>query len=158
MIPLTVSIRSDVARELAYAAAARPDETQAAIVLGTVHGGCLELTAYADLCGIESALAFGRGLLDAWVPLCRRVSRMRPAMSVVGWVSIRRGAGDALEPEEHIVHRTYFNLAHQVTLTLDPSTGALRCFGASRTGDLVAVPIAATPDFETHTPNNEARP
>ena len=134
-------IRSDVADELAYAARYRPVVYQACVLLGHRSEQGVEVSAYTGLASFDGPFLFLRELIDDWLLVTRRIDRDAPGLEVLGWGSFRPGSEGKLSMAEQIVHRTFFNLPEQVTLSMDPTTDAIAAHGADSSGQLVLIPL-----------------
>lgn len=141
----SVIIANDVASELAFAARYRPDSYQACVLLGTPADDGLAVRGFIDLAATDGPFLFLRTLAEDWAPMQRRARRAGADLEPVGWASFRDGAADALTPAEQLVHRTFFNRPHQITLLIDPTNERMRAFGADASGELVPVSLSGPP-------------
>ena len=138
----TLFLPTDVAREIAYAARFRPGSYQAAVLLGaTTEDGRTDVRAYTDLSTLDGPFIFLRDMLSDWDSVGRRAKRLAPELDVVGWVSIWPGREAELGTVESMVHRTFFNLPHHVSLCVDPDSERLVAYRTSAGGEPVPVPI-----------------
>lgn len=145
----TVSIRRDVAAELAFAARYRADAYQACVLLGTTSASGLDVRGFIDLSTVSGPFLFLRTLVDDWTAMQRRAERSAPDLAPVGWASFRRNSNGELTPAESVVHRTFFNLPHQITLVVDSATEEMYAFGPDADGELVSIPLAPLDDALT---------
>lgn len=148
----TVTIRSDVAAELAYAAEYRPDAYQACILIGRPTPTGADVVGFTDLAAADGAMDFLRELAADWTPMQRRVARTGSDLEVVGWASIRPHSQGRVDDAEALVHRTFFNLPHQVTLVIDPATGEMGATAVVRGGDVVPITLPPIDSEPTATP------
>ncbi len=156
------TIWRDVAEELAYAASCRPDDYQAALLIGRPSTGDRagsDITAYAELARYDGPLAFQRELLREWDAVQARISRRFPDREVLGWVSARPRGRGRLDAIEQIIHRTFFNVPHAVALCLDPARHVWGLYGADADGWLVNIDfdLACVADRDAPTTSTETQ-
>lgn len=148
----TATIRSDVAAELAYAAEYRPDAYQTCILIGRPTADGVEVAGFTDLAVVDDPMAFLHELAGDWVPMQRRVTRAGQELEAVGWASFRPQSHGRVDDAEALVHRTFFNLPHQITLVIDPATGEMGAAAVTRGGTLVPVSLPPSDSPSTATP------
>lgn len=140
----TVSIRNDVADELAYALSCRPDSYQACVLLGTISAGRLDVAGYSDLSVTDGPVAFARELVADWRPMARRIRRADTEISIVGWASYVPQRVDVLDAEA-FVQRTFFNLNHHIALLAGPEPHDAVPYRFNASGELARVSLAESP-------------
>lgn len=143
----SVFIRPDVIDELTFALAAAATSYQACLLVGAVRGDGVELLGYNDLAQHDDAIAFAHELLTDWTPMVRRLRKQTPELRVLGWASYLPGRTIGPDDAERFVHKTFFNLPHQVTLTVDEH-GHLRAFGVDANRNLTERPVGPLPAAE----------
>jgi hypothetical protein len=76
---------------------------------------------------------------------------------VIGWVSIWPGRAAELGTIESMVHRTFFNLPHHVSICIDSETEQVVAYQTDSSGNPVAIPIQSvdtgTDSALTHLPS-----
>ena len=111
---------SAVAEELIYAALYRAERLQIALLLGDVRRGpggpFVEIKGYTELATYPDHDTYIEELNADWQLTHNRIQRTYPGLRIVGWVSMRAGSQGVISAEEQIVHRTFFNLPHQVAV------------------------------------------
>lgn len=132
----TVYLPTDVARELAFAAGYHPGSYQAAVLMGArTDDGAVAIRAYTDLSTLDGPFIFLRDLLSDWEATHRRASRLAADLEVMGWISMWPAHSALLGTIETMVHRTFFNLPHHVSICVDPNTGAIAAYQADDSGE-----------------------
>jgi hypothetical protein len=136
-----VYIWQDVIAELAYAARFRPDVYQTALLSGTQRvggtGSAVLVQGFCELSSVAGPLAFAAELVSDWTMVVNRLRHASPALKLLGWVTVRRDSHGLLHDSEQFVHRTLFNLPHQLTVVLDPVHEKIGVWGADPQGFLV---------------------
>lgn len=136
-----VYIWQDVLSELAYAARYRPAEYQTALLTGTQRvggvGGAVLVQGFCELSTAAGPLAFAAELVSDWNMVVNRLRHTNSGLKLLGWVSMRRDSQGLLHESEQFVHRTLFNLPHQLTVVLDPLHEKIGVWGADSQGFLV---------------------
>lgn len=132
----TVYLPADVAKELAFAAEYHANSYQAAVLMGgRTDDGAVAVRAYTGLATLDGPFIFLRDLLADWEPTRRRAQRLAEDLEIVGWISFWPAHGAALGTIERMVHRTFFNLPHHVSICVDPHTGAIAAYQADEDGE-----------------------
>ncbi len=140
----SVSIRADVLEELQYAVGCQPDAYQACVLLGTAEPSGVSVLGYSDLSACGGPIAFAHELLTDWTPMVRRLKRESPGLRVLGWATYSPHRSlMALDANEQVAHRTFFNLPHQMCLALAPDN-AVCAFGLDEAGLLTERPVDVT--------------
>lgn len=139
----TVYVWADALTELIYAGLRRPDDMQAAILVGGLYAGpgqmFIELRGYTDLERFEDTRDFSRNLGESWIPLTNRLARREEGLSILGWACIRKDQGSEPARDLQITQRSFFNLAHQLMLTIDPVHQEVALYGFDESGGLVQI-------------------
>lgn len=138
-----VYVWADALTELIYAALRRPTVMQTAILVGGLYAGpgerFVEIRGYVDLERFDDSFDFSRELNEAWLPLNNRISRRGEGMSMIGWACLRTATEDEPARDLQVAHRSFFNLPHQILLTIDPETQHLALYGFDEIGRLVQI-------------------
>ena len=140
-----VYLWEDAVEELIYAGLSAPRSLQTALLAGGSwegpDGRFIEVRGYTELGRPADLGAFCRELTEDWTLVRNRVARRDPPMLVLGWVVMGPDVttGDGLAEELQRVHRTFFNLPHQVTLTISTSTSTVALYGFDERGRLINI-------------------
>lgn len=139
----TVYMWADFVTELLYAALQRPDVMQTALLVGGVFAGpgevFVEARGYIDLERFDDIHEFARTTNEHWTLTLNRLQRRDEALGVVGWAVLREGLGDPPSRDLQLAHRSFFNLPHQLLLSVDPKTQQLALYGFDEIGRLVQI-------------------
>lgn len=150
-----VYVWSEALSELIHASLRRPTVMQSAILVGGVYAGpglrFVEVRGFIDLERFDNTTELARSLNDSWVPLNNRVERQGGGWTILGWACLREREGALLERELQVLHRSFFNLPHQLLLSLDPVSEEITLYGFDETSRLVQI------GFELVTPRHPER-
>lgn len=138
-----VYVWAEALEELIHASLRRPTVMQAAVLVGGFYAGpgerFVELRGFIDLDRFDDTTDLARALNDSWIPLKNRVERQGGGMSILGWACLRREERPQLARDLHVLHRSFFNLPHQLLLVLDPETQEISLYGFDETSRLVHI-------------------
>lgn len=139
----TVYLWADFVTELLYAALHRPDVLQTALLVGGLFSGpgevFVEVRGYIDLERFDDVYEFARETNEHWKLTQNRLAQRDETLSLVGWAALRPGLEDPPARDLQLAHRSFFNLAHQLMLAIDPKTQELALYGFDEIGRLVQI-------------------
>lgn len=131
-------IHRSVVTELVYAALYRPTTFQAGLLLGQRSDAGVSIHGYT---GLQQTLGPFAHLLETLRDWGRMQARLSEGEDFVGWVCFDPTWSEALPANIQVVHRTLFNLPHQVTALINPTDGFWGLYGAASDGSLTPVPF-----------------
>lgn len=134
----SVFVWDDMLRELAFAADHAADHTQTALLIGPIVensvGLGIEVRGYVGLERYADLDEFREDTIQHWSMLQNRIARIGDGFAGLGWVHLRGDGEHGLSEAERLVHRTFFNLPYQITMTLEGSDERVSIFGFDESG------------------------
>ncbi len=149
-------VRQDVLEQLVYASLHGADELRTCVLLGEYRlapvARVVDVSGYADLSPYTTTVEFARELAAEWERTTGRLARGHRGHVVVGWAALRPGGRAALQPTDHIAHRTLFNRPWQVHLAIDGAHEEIACYGLDQRGYLINVGFNVVTGWESPAP------